>query len=996
MSENPLNPDHESSSEERLNAVLLDYIQRTEQGVDVDREAFIAEHDEFADALREFFADQAQFDEMAAPLAPLNDSANDKSGVHLESTVVSPNRKPNDESEPIQRIRVKYFGDYELLEEIARGGMGIVYKAKQSTLKRVVALKMILAGQLAGDEDIKRFRTEAEAAARLDHPNIVPIFEIGEHEEQHYFSMAYVDGQNLARRISQGPLPIAEAVELMKKVSQAVGYAHVEGVVHRDLKPANVLIDADGEVRITDFGLAKTTSTHSSSSQDGPANALTATGQVLGTPSYMPPEQASGDHDNIGPLSDVYSLGAMLYCLLCGRPPFQAASPLDTLLQVINSDPAPLSQLNGAVPRDLETICMKCLRKDQNERYSSAVEFADDLNRYLKNEPIHARRVGVIGKIARWSKRHRRSISLSVITAVVTVAAVVGGSNWWSKRVSESLARVMLLTDGSHMVAEFLDADDQLVVDPFTIPNETSVEIPAGEYRLRVSPANQPTETFLVSLAEASQPALPVRTEDRALWPAHAMAPDTRLVPLDMGDGHNLVRLDQDGIELIDGATSESIWRHNISDFEFDKAVSDWRYAAQLTNGDGFPTLTEPAPDLNGDGAADVVLAMHNTGAMFFAFCGKTGQPIWTLRKSPLIPHNAMEYIKLHAGPAMSQSVQRSWIDVNTDGVPDCVRIVSQKHFSSRRNGEEIKVPGSRYLNAISGKTGSILWRVALGNKPANELSPWSRVYNYNMESIRAPQSVRTDTGMLIVLQDRESIHFLDSTNGRTSHSIEDLKFPVRSLKCIDLDADGADEIVYTVAIKSDDNLVQGKKQRTCEFNVVAFSPKDERELWRLSVQNLPAMLDHPSVSDLTWPLAADLDTDGLPELVMECAVAEWSEPRIRVVDGITGKVNWEIPVDFKPKRKPSKRHQYNLALGVAEIADITGDEINDLIIAEMLNRKGDREKPWLVLEARSGTNGDVIWRAIQEAPNGEDYWSIDSLRIANRLNDVSSDFLSC
>lgn len=383
MSENPLNPDHESSSEERLNAVLLDYIQRTEQGVEVDREAFIAEHDEFADALREFFADQAQFDEMAAPLAPLNDSANDKSGVHLESTVVSPDRKPNDESEPLQRIRVKYFGDYELLEEIARGGMGIVYKAKQSTLKRVVALKMILAGQLAGDEDIKRFRTEAEAAARLDHPNIVPIFEIGEHEEQHYFSMAYVDGQNLARRISQGPLPIAEAVELMKKVSQAVGYAHVEGVVHRDLRPANVLIDADGEPRITDFGLAKTTSTHSSSSQDSPANVLTATGQVLGTPSYMPPEQAAGEHDKIGPLSDVYSLGAMLYCLLCGRPPFQAASPLDTLLQVINSDPAPLSQLNGAVPRDLETICMKCLRKDQKR----AVLISGRVRRRLESLP---------------------------------------------------------------------------------------------------------------------------------------------------------------------------------------------------------------------------------------------------------------------------------------------------------------------------------------------------------------------------------------------------------------------------------------------------------------------------------------------------------------------------------------------------------------------------------------------------------------------------------
>ena len=223
--------------------------------------------------------------------------------------------------------KLRYFGDYELLEEIARGGMGVVYKARQVNLKRTVALKLILAGQLAGPQEVERFHAEAEAAAKLDHPGIVPIFEVGQHEGQHYFSMAFVDGESLARSLAHGVMEPREAASLMKRVAEAIAYAHVEGVIHRDLKPGNILLDKDGIPRITDFGLAKRV--------EGESQGLTATGQVLGTPSYMPPEQAEGDNARIGPLADVYSLGAVLYCLLTGRPPFQAASAVETLLQVM-------------------------------------------------------------------------------------------------------------------------------------------------------------------------------------------------------------------------------------------------------------------------------------------------------------------------------------------------------------------------------------------------------------------------------------------------------------------------------------------------------------------------------------------------------------------------------------------------------------------------------------------------------------------------------------
>ena len=308
-----------------------------------------------------------------SPTSPIPGTG--KPGGHEEATLPPRDQATVDlgSSRPVQPDasspdRVRYFGDYELLREIARGGMGVVYRARQVSLNRPVALKMILAGQLAGDDEVKRFHLEAEAAANLDHPGIVPIYEIGEHEGQHFFSMGFVEGTSLAAKVADGPLPPREAATLTMQVAEAVQFAHEKGVIHRDLKPANVLLDAQGQPKVTDFGLAKKLQADSG---------LTHTGQVMGTPSYMPPEQAEGK--NVGPAADVYALGAILYCLLTGRPPFQAATPMDTLMQVVGQDPVPVRQLNATVPRDLETICLKCLEKEPRRRYASARALAEDL-----------------------------------------------------------------------------------------------------------------------------------------------------------------------------------------------------------------------------------------------------------------------------------------------------------------------------------------------------------------------------------------------------------------------------------------------------------------------------------------------------------------------------------------------------------------------------------------------------------------------------------------
>lgn len=324
------------------------------------------------------------------------------------------------------------FGAYELVQEIARGGMGVVYKARHRKLNRTVAVKMILAGQLASDADVDRFYIEAEAAAGLEHSNIVPIFDVGHCDGNHYFSMGFVEGESLAERINRGAIPPRETAQLLLSIANAVHYAHCNGVIHRDLKPGNILIDKDDNPHVTDFGLAKRVDAD---------RKLTLTGQLIGTPSFMSPEQASGNRGPVGLPTDIYSLGAVLYTMLVGHPPFRAASTLETLKQALEQEPISPRSLNNKVPRDLETICLKCLEKDPRRRYASALELAKDLERFLDDRPIQARRAGQVEHAWRFARRNPWSAGLAgaVVLLCVTVAIVAVVSRMWLKdALSES------------------------------------------------------------------------------------------------------------------------------------------------------------------------------------------------------------------------------------------------------------------------------------------------------------------------------------------------------------------------------------------------------------------------------------------------------------------------------------------------------------------------------------------------------------------------------
>jgi serine/threonine-protein kinase len=349
----------------------------------------------------------AQFPDRAAQIASVMERfRSEHAGGRGEFVTAPVGEKPGESSEWATLATARQCGNYELVREIARGGMGIVFEARDTKLQRTVALKMILDRNLASPEAVQRFYAEAEMAASLNHPGIVPIYDVGSHEGHHYYAMAYVEGPTLSTQLRRRRFGMDEAARIVLELAKAVGYAHDHGVVHRDLKPGNVLLSRTGLPQITDFGLAKRTDS---------TEQLTVAGQILGTPGYMAPEQAAGDIGQSGPAVDTYALGAILYHLITGHPPFRTA--MEALVCVLEQDPVPPRAMNRRVPRDLNVICMKCLSKSPADRYGSARELADDLQRFLDGDMIQAKPLSLRRRAMRWA-RHRPRLAAVLLTMV--------------------------------------------------------------------------------------------------------------------------------------------------------------------------------------------------------------------------------------------------------------------------------------------------------------------------------------------------------------------------------------------------------------------------------------------------------------------------------------------------------------------------------------------------------------------------------------------------
>ncbi len=419
MANDPSIPD----DDERFQALLADCLEQLQRGETIDRAKLRRENPTYADSVCEFLDNQQAFRSAVAKIR-----AGDEDGSHIDSQFAPTlgSRVPPGSHSFKFGDQLKYIGEYEILGEVARGGMGIVFKAHQEKLRRTVALKMILAGRLARKDDVVRFHRESRAAAALNHANIVAVHEVGQHQGHHYFTMDFVEGESLATMLARGSLAPRRAAELIKTVAEAIQHAHAQGVVHRDLKPANILVDIGGTPHVTDFGLAKTLA-----EVNEPDAELTATGQIIGTPSYMSPEQAAGKHPLVGVATDVYSLGAILYACLSGRAPFVADSTIDTLHQVINKEPVSLRLLNSKVPQDLETVCLKCLRKEPHSRYLTAEQLAEDLGRFLDGRPVEAKPTGLHIHAWKWCKRRPEIAALLTMLGSVLLIGLLAVGFWW-------------------------------------------------------------------------------------------------------------------------------------------------------------------------------------------------------------------------------------------------------------------------------------------------------------------------------------------------------------------------------------------------------------------------------------------------------------------------------------------------------------------------------------------------------------------------------------
>jgi serine/threonine protein kinase len=951
-------PSQPADRDRRVDEILAAYLEAVAAGQALDRNELFRRHPELAPELRAFFADHDALKQLARPGKPIADTP-----LRARVDGDAPTLAPGEVAPPSARLgMIRYFGDYELLEEIARGGMGVVYKARQVKLNRLVAVKMILAGQLAGEADVHRFHSEAEAAANLKHPHIVAIHEVGEHEGQHYFSMDYIDGSSLADLVRENPLPARRAARYVAQVAEAIHYAHEKGTVHRDLKPSNVLIDANDEPHVTDFGLAKRLTGGSD---------LTGTGQVLGTPSYMPPEQAAGKRGEVGPLSDVYSLGAILYELLAARPPFRAETPLDTVLQVLGSEPASPRLLNVNVPKDLETICLKCLHKEPRRRYASAAELAEDLNRFLNDEPIHARPVGPVERLWRWSLRQRRGVLIGAIAAAAAAILVVVGLLSWNLYQQSQLGQFSLQTDGPPLVAEVLDDQDQQVIKPFRVPTVLPVELPAGSYRVRLSGTDLMSETFQLLVEAGGKHEFNVNLNDRQLWDPIPIKQGEEVHVVELAGKADIVSRErtEQGISLrrLDGATAKPIWQKTLAPGTLPEVLvgrpiptrpspfwlrapekpGEW-WAGEWSRLLGVwsaPSTLQIQADLNGDDTRDLVWAVgDDVMSWLLAISGKDGSVLWLFR----VPERGS---RLVGQPAI--------LDIDGDGTPDLLTTwVAGDHA---------------WIEAISGK-GHPLWKYDLDRQ-------WLKEVNNKLRQVAAPVKAG-DTNLIVLIVGKQLIGL--DLSGKPAWPAHDLGvLPRKPPQFVDLDGDGHADLLF---------LSDGPQ-------LTAISLKTRTKMWQVSITGIldaEPVEAYPAQWRATppnWPYVVDLDGDGKLEVVVEAITPSAKVVQadftgwigLEVLDGATGKVRWSRQLfDRAPWWNWAGKEDMRIK-GFLAGPDLDGDGHKELIVASVSQLEGEwvpvslsdtaRSRRFLFVDVLSGKDGHSVscWRKPVIAEGGFD-----------------------
>jgi serine/threonine protein kinase/outer membrane protein assembly factor BamB len=1042
-------PPTDSAAE--LVRVLDDYLAALQAGRPPDRVQLLADHPEIADRLD-------------SCLAALD-------FIHTAE-------RPAGEAPP-------RLGDFRIVREIGRGGMGVVYEAEQLSLKRRVALKVLRFGAVADEQAMARFQREAETVARLHHTNIVPVYAVGAEGGVHYYAMQFIDGVSLDQvsrdlnsppspgfagegpgvrgllenppsppaplpqsrergELSNAPLRQSSASRLTDfckvarwglQAAEALAHAHARGVIHRDIKPSNLLLDAEGTVWLTDFGLAKRADEVT----------LTAAGALLGTPRYMSPEQASAVEKPVDHRSDIYSLGATLYELATGRPVFDADTPQKVIAQILDAEPAAPRRVRPDLPRDLETVLLKCLAKEPDRRYQSAGALADDLRRFAAGDPVKARRPTAREQAARWVKRHRRSLTVGGVAAVVAAAMALGGVAAEREHAERQLGQVMLTTLGPALKAEILDDADRPAAAPFTVPAPDWLALPAGDYRVRLSRTGALSEVLSLTVTRGGRRSYAVELGERQMVPPVEIGRQDRFAFVNLNGLTDLIVLEKDrGLRRLAGGTGQPVWEVVWGKNPRGEPLGSKAYGL---SGDALglmtaqPHLLEPPPDVNGDSTRDLVWA-GRFGAL--ALSGADCTTLWYHAWSPKVPEaDAGKKLRSRYSNFSSAAVgQPVGFDVDGDGVSDLIAAVvsagQQFVVEGSKPEQVVQAEPQSWVEAVSGKTGATLWRHPLAGRP---------VPNSGQALIGPAELVALKGRKLLLVLDGPRLLGLDPATGTDvwpaydlggvsplPHADDDMYNPDPDppsgpVQRLDLDGDGFPDValVNTNARLHAVDLTTGKAvwpsrrlpakplrppqllpgkspallavfpKSEDHLDLAAFDWADGRERWRTAVRaTWPPARPHTNwdAADPApgWPVVADFadgvgiavpsrpsrtkplaeEKPGTINIDLDEKSQYWAG--VAVLDAATGAVRWQRKL---PAEWTSAGPQID-ALTVGP--DVDGDGRRDLFVASFAQsyRADPGAGQWthrsLFVTALSGADGRTLW------------WWRQQLRIAGRI----------